>query len=85
MAGYTGAVPLLEELGGRLSQTRGGAAMTLRLNCLVASFAGLWRPQRSENGHTIAGSQYKLEMGGPRMASGGSHDRRQVQPRNRNQ
>jgi uncharacterized protein len=36
-------------------------AMTLRLNRLVASFAGLWCPQRGENGHAIAGSQSKLD------------------------
>lgn len=43
-------------------------AMTLRLNRLVASFAGLWCPQRGENGHTIAGSQSKLYLTDPLLA-----------------
>jgi hypothetical protein len=42
--------------------------MTLRLNRLVASFAGLWCPQRGENGHTIAGSQSKLYLTDPLLA-----------------
>lgn len=70
---------LLEELSARcssplsvsnLADTLGLSrpAMTLRLNRLVNSFAGLWCPQRSDEGRTIPGSQAKLYLTDPMLA-----------------
>jgi predicted AAA+ superfamily ATPase len=43
-------------------------SLTIRLNRLVHSFAGLWCPQRDDNGRVVANSQPKLYLTDPLLA-----------------